>query len=42
MRAAPLIFLVLWSGGYAAAKVGLPYTGPFTFLALRYAIAWRC
>jgi drug/metabolite transporter (DMT)-like permease len=39
VRAAPLIFLVLWSGGYAAAKVGLPYTGPMTLLALRYAIA---
>jgi drug/metabolite transporter (DMT)-like permease len=39
VRAAPVIFLVLWSGGYAAAKVGLPYTGPFTFLALRYILA---
>jgi len=39
VRAAPVIFLVLWSGGYAAAKVGLPYTGPFTFLALRYIVA---
>ena len=39
VRAAPLIFLVLWSGGYAAAKVALPYTGPMTLLALRYAIA---
>ncbi len=39
MRAAPLIFLVLWSGGYAAAKVALPYTGPMTLLGLRYAIA---
>ena len=40
MRAAPLIFLVLWSGvSTAAAKVGLPYTGPMTLLALRYGIA---
>ena len=28
VRAAPLIFLVLWSGGYAAAKVGAAVHGP--------------
>lgn len=39
MRFAPFVFLVLWSGGYAAAKVALPYTGPMTLLALRYAVA---
>lgn len=33
---APLIFLVLWSGGYAVAKLGLLYTGPMTLLALRF------
>ena len=30
---APAIFLLFWSGGYAAGKVGLGYTGPFTLLA---------
>ncbi len=34
--AAPLIFLVLWSAGYAIAKLGLHYAQPFTMLALRY------
>lgn len=34
---APAIFLVLWSAGFAVAKVGLLYTDPITFLALRYA-----
>lgn len=35
---APALFLTLWSGGYVAAKVGLPYTEPMTFLSLRFAI----
>lgn len=34
--AAPVIFLVLWSAGYAIAKLGLTYAQPFTLLALRY------
>jgi len=36
--AAPIIFLVLWSAGYAIAKLGLRYAEPFTMLALRYGI----
>jgi drug/metabolite transporter (DMT)-like permease len=38
MKAAPAIFLLFWSGGFAAGKVGLAYTGPLTFLAVRYAL----
>lgn len=38
LKAAPAIFLLFWSGGFAAGKVGLEYTGPFTFLAVRYAL----
>jgi drug/metabolite transporter (DMT)-like permease len=34
--AAPLVFLILWSAGYAIAKLGLNYAEPFTMLALRY------
>lgn len=34
---APLVFLGLWSGGYAVAKIGLQYAEPMTLLALRYA-----
>ncbi len=34
---APFVFLLLWSGGYAFAKLGLQYAEPMTFLALRYA-----
>jgi drug/metabolite transporter (DMT)-like permease len=38
MKAAPAIFLLFWSGGFAAGKVGLGYTGPLTFLAVRYSL----
>ena len=38
-RAAPFIFLILWSGGYAFAKLGLSYVEPMTMLALRYGLA---
>ncbi|QIG46375.1 DMT family transporter [Nordella sp. HKS 07] len=34
---APAIFLVLWSGGYSIAKLGILHAEPLTFLALRYA-----
>ena len=38
MKAAPAIFLLFWSGGFAAGKVGLGYSGPLTFLTVRYAL----
>ena len=37
--AAPVVFVLLWSTGFVGAKYGLPYAEPFTFLALRLAIA---
>jgi drug/metabolite transporter (DMT)-like permease len=37
-RVAPVIFLLLWSSGFATAKVGLAHSGPLTFLTLRYAL----
>ncbi|GGX51242.1 peptide ABC transporter ATP-binding protein [Tateyamaria omphalii] len=33
----PAIFLVMWSTGYVAAKFGLGFIEPMTFLALRFA-----
>lgn len=36
MAAAPVIFLLLWSGGYVVAKIALGYAEPMTLLALRY------
>jgi len=35
----PTIFVGLWSTGFIFAKLGLPYAQPFTFLAVRMAIA---
>jgi drug/metabolite transporter (DMT)-like permease len=35
---APL-FVLLWSTGFIGARLGLPYAGPLTFLALRYGLA---
>lgn len=35
IRAAPLTFVFLWSTGFIAAKYGLPYAGPLTFLFTR-------
>jgi drug/metabolite transporter (DMT)-like permease len=36
---APVVFVLLWSTGFVGAKYGLPYAGPFTFLALRLGLA---
>jgi drug/metabolite transporter (DMT)-like permease len=36
---APLIFVLIWSTGFIGAKYGLPYAGPFIYLALRMGIA---
>lgn len=36
LRAAPVVFLLLWSGGFAVAKIGLEHASPMTFLAIRY------
>jgi drug/metabolite transporter (DMT)-like permease len=38
-RLALAVFVVLWSTGFAFVALGLPYSEPITFLALRYAFA---
>ena len=35
----PTVFIILWSSGYVAGKVGLPYAGPFTLIFLRFSVA---
>lgn len=35
---APVIFLILWSAGFAIAKLGLTHAQPITLLALRYSL----
>lgn len=34
----PAVFVLLWSTGFIGAKMGLPYSEPMTFLAIRFAI----
>lgn len=36
----PGIFVVMWSSGAIFAKLGLEFTGPLTFLALRLILSW--
>lgn len=38
LRIAPVIFLIFWSGGFSAGKIGVSFTHPMTFLAVRYGI----
>lgn len=37
--ALPALFVVLWSTGFVFARMGLAYAQPFTFLAVRMAVA---
>ena len=38
VRSMPLVFVFLWSTGFVATKLGLPYAPPVTFLLLRFAL----
>lgn len=38
-RLAPAIFVLLWSTGWVTAKYAVAFTGPLTFLSLRYGSA---
>lgn len=38
VRSAPMIFVFFWSTGFIAAKFGLPFAEPMTFLATRMAL----
>ena len=35
---APVLFLILWSGGFAVAKLAVTHAAPLTILALRYGL----
>jgi drug/metabolite transporter (DMT)-like permease len=37
-RAAPLLFVFLWSTGFIGARFGLPHAEPLSFLLVRYAV----
>lgn len=36
--AMPMLFVVLWSTGFIGARLGLPYSEPMSFLALRFGV----
>jgi drug/metabolite transporter (DMT)-like permease len=36
--AVPIVFLLLWSMGFAVAKIAVSHAGPMTILALRYSL----
>lgn len=38
-KSAPIIFVLLWSTGFTGIRYGIPYAPPFTFIAIRMAIA---
>ncbi len=35
----PLLFILMWSSGYVAGKIAVPFAGPFTLVFIRFAIA---
>jgi len=38
VRAMPVVFVLIWSTGFIAAKYGLPYAPPLKFLLLRFSL----
>jgi len=39
-RLAPGLFVVLWATGFVGARYAMPWAEPFTFLALRFSVAF--
>ena len=39
LRAMPWVFVLIWSTGFVAARLGMPHAGPMTFLAWRYGLS---
>ena len=37
-RLFPFVFVLLWSTGFIGARLGLPHSGPLTFLFVRYGV----
>lgn len=40
IRFAPAVFVVLWATGFIGARYAMPWSEPFSFLAVRFAIAF--
>jgi drug/metabolite transporter (DMT)-like permease len=42
VRAAPVLFVLIWSTGFIVARYGMPHAPPFSFLAWRFALSVLC
>ena len=42
LKLTPIVFVLIWSTGFIAAKFGLPYAPALTFLSLRYVFSAGC
>lgn len=42
LRAMPAVFVLIWSTGFIVARYGMPYSPPFKFLLVRYALSIGC
>ena len=42
VRAMPAVFVLVWSTGFVAARLGMPHAPPFGFLAWRFALSVLC
>jgi drug/metabolite transporter (DMT)-like permease len=42
VRAMPVVFVLIWSTGFIAARLAMPNSPPMKFLALRYALSVLC
>ena len=38
----PALFVILWSTGFIAARLGMPHAEPLSFLTTRYGLALVC
>jgi drug/metabolite transporter (DMT)-like permease len=41
-RAMPWLFVLIWSTGFVVARLAMPYSPPFSFLAVRFALSALC
>jgi drug/metabolite transporter (DMT)-like permease len=42
LRLMPWVFVLIWSTGFVVARFGMPYSPPFSFLCIRYALSVAC
>jgi drug/metabolite transporter (DMT)-like permease len=42
VRAMPWLFVLIWSTGFVVARLAMPHSPPFSFLAIRFALSAVC